>query len=140
MGKPVANKAGEKQEEQTVVSPGLWPALKANLRQQKHALTLLQRPAFRILALTSLLPILVLSIRWKSLTVQSSDDSRLGVFLTKATGHSLHGLFFVIALWIGLDPDFSPRNLATLRCSGSFSTCRASIFSLSSTVFPLWPW
>lgn len=88
-----------------------WAALKANLRHQKEGLSLLLRPAFRVLALTSLLPMLVLSIRWKSHTVQSGDDSRLGVFLTKATGHLVHGLFFVISLWIALDPTFSPRNL-----------------------------
>jgi len=90
---------------------GFWGALKANLKLQKDAASFLRRPAFRGLALTSLLPLLVLSIRWKSHTVQFGDDSRLGVFLTKATVRFVHALFFVVALWIGLDPTFSPRCL-----------------------------
>ncbi len=90
---------------------GFWAALKANLKSQKDVLGFLRRPAFRVLALTSLLPLLVLSIRWKSHTVQFGDDSRLGVFLTKTTVRIVHALFFVVALWIGLDPTFSPRHL-----------------------------
>jgi len=91
---------------------GFWAALKANLKSQKDALTFLRRPAFRVLALMSLLPVLVLSIRWKSHTLQFGDDSRLGVFLTKATVRFVHALLFAVALWIGLDPTFSPRHLA----------------------------
>jgi tetratricopeptide (TPR) repeat protein len=91
---------------------GFWPALRVNLGSQKSMLSSLQVPAFKALAVASLLPLLVLSIRWKSHTVQISDDSRLGVFLTKATGHFVHALFFLTALWLALDPVFSPRNLA----------------------------
>ena len=90
---------------------GFWAALKANVKSQKDTLGFLRRPAFRVLALTSLLPLLVLSIRWRSHTVQYGDDTRLGVFLTKATVRFVHAVFFVIALWIGLDPTFSPRHL-----------------------------
>ncbi len=57
---------------------GFWAALKANLRFQKDALRVFRRPAFQVLALTSLLPVLVLSIRWKSHTVQFGDDSPAG--------------------------------------------------------------
>jgi tetratricopeptide (TPR) repeat protein len=64
-----------------------------------------------VLAATSLLPLLILSVPWKSLTVQSGDDSPLGIFLTKATGHFVHALGFLTALWIALDPGFSPRHL-----------------------------
>jgi tetratricopeptide (TPR) repeat protein len=92
-------------------SVGFWAALKANLKLQKDAVGFLRGPRFRTLALASLLPMLVLSIRWKSHTVQFGDDTRLGVFLIKITVPFLHALFFVTALWIGLDPTFSPRHL-----------------------------
>ena len=88
-----------------------WAALKANVKSQKEALILLRRPAFRVLAFTSLLPVIVLSIRWKSHTLQFNDDTRLGVFLTKLTVHFLHALFLFCAVWMALDPSFSPRHL-----------------------------
>jgi tetratricopeptide (TPR) repeat protein len=91
---------------------GFSSALKAHLKFQKEALGYLQRPAFGILAATSVLPILVLSIRWKSHSVQLGDDTRLGVFITKATVHVVHAFFFLSAIWLALDPTFGPRQLA----------------------------
>ena len=90
---------------------GFWTALKIHLKSQKDALAALQTPAFRLLTLASLVPLLILSIRWKSHTVKLGDDTRLGVFLTKTTGHLLHGLVLAASLWIALDPGFSPRHL-----------------------------
>src|SRR5204863_9513386 len=52
-------------------------ALKAHLKSQIEFLNYMRRPRFRILAVASLLPVLVLSIRWKSHTVQFADDTRL---------------------------------------------------------------
>jgi tetratricopeptide (TPR) repeat protein len=88
-----------------------WTALKFNLKAQKEMLASLRNPTFRALALASLVPILMLSIRWKSHTIQFNDDSRLGVFLMKATAHFVHALFFALSLWLALDPQFSPRHL-----------------------------
>jgi tetratricopeptide (TPR) repeat protein len=89
---------------------GLWTSLKAHWRMQISALGLWRVPAFRVLALASLVPLLIISIRWKSHTIQFGDDSRLGVFLTKATGHFVHGLVFALALWMALDPNFGLRH------------------------------
>ncbi len=88
-----------------------WTALKAHLKSQKEILGYFRRPAFRALAVASVLPVLVLSIRWKSHSLQFADDTPLGVFLTKAMVHLVHGLVLVSSLWIALDPTFSPRNL-----------------------------
>ena len=90
---------------------GFWTALQANLHSQKNALAFLRRPAFRLLIFASLLPLVVLSVRWKAHSLQFADDSRLGVFLRKTTSHLLHGCFFALSLWLALDPSFSPRNL-----------------------------
>jgi tetratricopeptide (TPR) repeat protein len=86
-----------------------WPALKAQLAAQKNALQVFRVPAFRLLAVTALLPFLLLAVRWRSHTMQLADDTRFGVFFTKATGHFIHGLFFITALWIVFNPAFIPR-------------------------------
>ena len=88
-----------------------WTALKANLKSQKEILVCFRRPAFRALLVASLLPVVVLSIRWRSHSVQFGDDTRLGVFLTKTMVHLVHGLVFACSLWLALDPTFSPRHL-----------------------------
>ena len=90
---------------------GFWPALKANLRSQRLDLGRLQNFSFRIVVGIALLPALMLSIRWKTHTVQTGDDSRLGIILTRATGHFIHGLFLCVAIWLALDPMVSPRQL-----------------------------
>jgi tetratricopeptide (TPR) repeat protein len=84
-----------------------WAPLKAYLREQKFALSLFQRPAFRIPALASLIPLLVLSVRWKSHTIQLADDTRIGIFITRASGHLVHIACFLAALWLGFNPVFS---------------------------------
>jgi tetratricopeptide (TPR) repeat protein len=86
-----------------------WPALKTYLKSQKDALHVWRSPALRTLMLASLLPFLLLSIPWKSHSVQLSDDSRLGVFLIRATGHFAHAVFFAASLWLAFDPPFSPQ-------------------------------
>ena len=89
-----------------------WPALKVNLASQKLILGQLIgffRQAHQdalLLAVTSLLPILVISIRWAS---YFGDTSRLGVALTTAIFHLVHGVFLVVCIWVALDPPFSPR-------------------------------
>ena len=90
---------------------GFWTALRLHVGSQVIALLSLRRPVFEALALVSLVPLLVLSIRWKSHTVQLGDDTPLGILVTKATGHFVHGLFLLLPIWIALDPVFSPRHL-----------------------------
>jgi tetratricopeptide (TPR) repeat protein len=115
-----------------VLSPNgqvdFWTGLKAHLKSQLEFLSYLRRPRFRILAVASLLPVIVLSIRWKSHTVQFADDTRFGNFLTKSTVHLVHGLLFLVSLWIALDPTFSPRNL-------DLGTSMLTFYYLSAMMF-----
>jgi tetratricopeptide (TPR) repeat protein len=90
---------------------GFWTALKLEFKSQTVGLLSLRTPVFEAMATMLLVPLLVLSIRWKSHTVQLGDDTPLGVLLTKATGHVVHGLFLFVPIWIALDPTFSPRHL-----------------------------
>ena len=60
-----------------------------------------------LLALTSLVPVFVISIRWAS---YFGDNSKLGIALATFMFHVVHGLFLVACIWVALDPPFSPRN------------------------------
>ena len=68
-----------------------------------------------VLALPSLLPLLVISIRWPS---YFGDPSKLGVALTTSIFHLFHGLLLVVCLWVALDPRFSPRHQPILNSAG----------------------
>jgi len=90
-----------------------WQALKSSLIAQFFMPKLFfTRPDFRqtveLLSLTSLLPLLLLSIRWKS---SFGDSSKLGLALTSFMFHVVHAVIFGVCLWVAFDPPFSPRHL-----------------------------
>src|SRR5262249_49317533 len=107
---------------------GFWPTLHANLEGQAEALSALRRPALRLVSLTSLLPLLVIAVRWKSHSVQSADDSPLAVFVIRATGHLVHVVFLLFPVWLALDPKFSPRHVGA-------GTSFFPLYYLSALVF-----
>ena len=91
-------------------SVAFWPALKANLYLQKSILSPFYhnfRQMVAVPALTSLLPIFIIGIRWAS---SVGDTSRLGMRLTTFMFHVVHALFLVACIWVALDPPFSPRS------------------------------
>jgi tetratricopeptide (TPR) repeat protein len=83
-----------------------WDILHYNLAMQKNILVHLPVKSLWILGLTSLLPLLVLSIRWAS---SFGDSSPLGVALASFMFHLVHGMFLFACLWVAFDPPFSPR-------------------------------
>ena len=88
----------------------IWKALKANLKFQWEALTLLRRTGFGAMALTTAIPVLVLCIRWKMLTAVSSGDSAVAAVISRAANYFLHAAILAASLWLMLDPPFSPRH------------------------------
>ena len=60
-----------------------------------------------MLALTSLVPVFIIGIRWAS---YFGDTSKLGIALATFMFHVVHALFLVACIWVALDPPFSPRN------------------------------
>ena len=87
-----------------------WPALKANVASQRAVLQMLykfSRQTVVLLSLTSLVPILIMSIRWSS---YFGDNSRLGIIMATLMFHVVHALFLVACIWVALDPPVSPRN------------------------------
>ncbi len=105
----------------TTGGPGFWQAMQIHFIAQKQALGSLpfnryalfhglgsDRPLW-VLALPSLLPVLVIAIRWPSYL---GDISKLGVSIAKAAFHVVHGALLLVCLWVVLDPaNFSPRQL-----------------------------
>jgi tetratricopeptide (TPR) repeat protein len=90
-----------------------WQALKFNFSAQWLPLRLFftspdVRQTLGLLSLTSLLPVLLLSIRWNS---SFGDNSKLGLALTSFMFHVVHAVIFGVCLWVAFDPPFSPRHL-----------------------------
>ncbi len=93
----------------------LWQALKQNLSYQKTTLTTVLRPSllFRgerplwVLALPSLLPLLMVGIKWPP---YFGDLSRLGIMISTFSFHLVHGFLLVFCTWMALDPPMSARS------------------------------
>ena len=85
-----------------------WDALRANLGNQKFFLMDLPPLRFRVLllSLTSILPVLIMGIRWPS---TFGETSILGALLTSLMFRVVHALFLIACIWVAFDPKFSPR-------------------------------
>jgi tetratricopeptide (TPR) repeat protein len=89
-----------------------WQALKSNLgNQTTMVLGVFQhrRHELLVIGLSSLLPVLIIGIRWAP---SFGDSSPLGVTLATVTFHIVHALFLGACVWVALDPPFSPRNMS----------------------------
>ncbi|HEY6166809.1 MAG TPA: DUF2723 domain-containing protein, partial [Verrucomicrobiae bacterium] len=85
-----------------------WQLLKANLAAQKYFLVHFPRYVVLLLGLTSLLPVLVMGIRWPS---SVGETSGYGETLAKLGFHLVHALFLIACVAVAFDPKFSPRKL-----------------------------
>jgi len=83
-----------------------WEALQTNLIATKTALLAFPRKTVAILGLTSLVPVLLIAIRWAS---SFGDTSRLGLLVATWMFHFVHAVFLAACLWVAFDPPFSPR-------------------------------
>lgn len=94
-----------------------WQALQRNLGSQKFMVFLpfSQIPILRlrllVISLATLLPLLLIGVRWPSF---SGDISALGGQATNVTFHVMSTAFLLLCLVVAFDPPFSPRNLAAM--------------------------
>lgn len=88
---------------------GFWPVLHANLSSQKFGLLGLPRSKFLLLALVSLLPLVLVGIRWTG-----TIGSRFENLVKSATVILLQAAFLGVAVYMAFDPAFSPRQLVRL--------------------------
>jgi len=90
-----------------------WHELKMNLSAQWSILKVFfirpdVRQTVELLSLTSLLPVLFLSFRWKS---SFGDRSQIGSTVASLMFHLIHAVFLAVCIWVSFDPPFSPRHL-----------------------------
>ncbi len=79
------------------------------LSSEKSALIHVSRSSVILLSLTSLVPVLLMGIRWSA---YFGDNSPLGIFIATTMFHLIHGFFFLACVWVALDSPFSPRQIA----------------------------
>ena len=89
---------------------GFWQSLHYFLATEKGAIVMVAslRRWFPVLAVTSVMPVLLIGIRWAT---SFGDNSPLGVLLASLTMTLAHGFFLVCCLWMALDPTFGPRQV-----------------------------
>jgi tetratricopeptide (TPR) repeat protein len=88
-----------------------WPALKMLLAQQRNQVVghlLYGREALGLVALFSLVPLVIMAVRFRPL---SGDISRVGSGLTNFSFHLLRAVFLVGGVWVALDPPVSASQL-----------------------------
>jgi tetratricopeptide (TPR) repeat protein len=126
-----------------------WEILKTSLAPQYNVLKLyffciLHPPQYLeslALLLAYLVPLFVMSIRWKA---AFGDHSPIGMALTSFLFHVAHATFLGLIVWMAFDPPFSPRHVGfgssylTLYflgaiCIGYFSGYFLLIFSKEPT-------
>ncbi|MFO1487873.1 MAG: tetratricopeptide repeat protein [Verrucomicrobiota bacterium] len=86
-----------------------WQAFKVNLKTQKQflmELTVLRGNVLFLLSITSLLPLLLIGIKWAS---HFGDPSPMGIALTTGVFHLSHLLLLGASVWAAFDPAFGPR-------------------------------
>jgi tetratricopeptide (TPR) repeat protein len=64
------------------------------------------RKMLGLMSLSSLAPLLMMTIRWPA---SFGDSSRIGRALATLLFHSVHAVFLIICIWVAFDPPFSPR-------------------------------
>jgi tetratricopeptide (TPR) repeat protein len=64
------------------------------------------RKTLGLMSLSSLAPILMMSIRWHS---SFGDTSQMGRALASLLFHFAHAVFLLVCIWVVFDPPFSPR-------------------------------
>lgn len=96
----------------TDMSIDFWQTLREQLVAQKR--WLIDVPVLRnrvlVLSLTSLLPVLIMGIRWPT---SFGDTSAAGAVLTNLMFRVIHIVFLAACLWVVFDQKFSPRALVT---------------------------
>ena len=90
-----------------------WMALKGNLKIQKDALLQFPRFSAGALALTFLLPLLFIAIRWKSQKTQLGERNKFGLLASKMVFRFVHVFLLGAFTWLALDLPLSPRKVGT---------------------------
>lgn len=88
-----------------------WQVLKLSLAAQWTVVKMFFtastiRHTVLLLSPTSLLPLLVMAIRWRS---SFGDNSKLGLALTSFMFHVIHAILLCVCVWVAFDPPIGAR-------------------------------
>ena len=86
-----------------------WEMLRFNLGNQKARLTSVPRFLLMLVSATSVVPVIIMGVRWPS---SFGDTSAAGFKITNLMFYVLHGIFLSACIYVASDPVFSPRTLA----------------------------
>ncbi len=96
---------------------GIWEALKPGLSQDWNLVKAITADGvlhnLALTALTSLLPLLAIGIRWSA---SFGDSSRIGLAFTNLLVHVVYAAIFSVCVWINFNPPFSPDHLLNAPC------------------------
>lgn len=87
---------------------GFIELVRIQLGIQRQYIALFPRPILLFCAVSSVLPIFVIGIRWPS---SFGDLSAAGTAITNSLFRIIHLAFLGLCLWVMFDPPFSPREL-----------------------------
>jgi tetratricopeptide (TPR) repeat protein len=85
-----------------------WQLLRAELTIQRNVILGFNKGRVLLLSLASVLPIIVIAIRWPS---SAGDTSTAGAAIADFMFRLVHVLFFAVTVSVAFDPIFSPREL-----------------------------
>ena len=80
--------------------------LKLQLGNHKAIIVGFRKSVVMVLALTSIVPVMAIGVRWPS---SYGDTSAAGAMLTNFMFRLIHLVFLGACLWVAFDPPFSPR-------------------------------
>ncbi len=96
------------------LSLSFWEMLKPALKLDWLVLKAIGNGELRhnllLMSVTTLLPVLVMAIRWSA---TFGDSSRMGSALANYMFHVVHAVIFSVCIWVMFDPPFCPSALAT---------------------------
>ncbi|MBW8863514.1 MAG: hypothetical protein JF609_01045, partial [Verrucomicrobia bacterium] len=91
---------------------GLWEAMRPNIRADWSLVKTIQQGDVRTrlaqASLATLLPLLLMAIRWSS---GFGDSSRIGTALANNMVHVVHAAVFGACVWVMFEPPFSPHQI-----------------------------
>jgi Flp pilus assembly protein TadD len=91
---------------------GIWEAMRMNIRGDWMAVKSIKIGAVRAslaqASLSTLLPVLLMSLRWSA---SFGDNSRMGTVLASNMFHFVQAAVFSVCVWVMFDSPFSPQQL-----------------------------
>ncbi len=95
----------------------LWESLQPSLSLDWRVIKAIKEAGvlhnLALTALTSLLPLLAMAIRWSA---SFGDSSRIGMALSNLMVHVVYAAIFSVCVWISFNPPFSPDHLMSAPC------------------------